>query len=161
MKTVLALLIALSCCGLATAQTQTEEPPPTAEQIRLAYRQVQTAPHYSVGGAGFTGAPSEAAKALHILIRAKDARLFESLTQERNPVARLYGLIGMRNMAYPEVKRFAARLEQSDETVMVLRGCLMTPEKMSVLAQPFSVGPPTVVTKPMKKSIPTKGANGP
>ncbi|MBC8138706.1 MAG: hypothetical protein H8F28_22730 [Fibrella sp.] len=154
MKAILVLTIALFSCGLTTAQTQAEEPSPSPDQIRLAYRQVQMAPHFSMGGAGFTGAPSEAEKALRVLVRAKDARLLESLTRERNPAARIFALMGMRDTAYPKYKQFAVRLEQSDDTVMVLRGCLMAPEKMSVLARRF-LGPElSVGTKPVTKPKP-------
>lgn len=138
MKTIMACVVALFYCGLAMAQTPAVEPPPTEEQVKNAYRQVQTARHFSIGGAGFAGALSDAEIGLRVLVRAKDARLLESLTQEKNPVAQLYGLMGMQKTANPEYKRFATRFEQSDSTVLVLRGCLMSLEKISVVTRRLS-----------------------
>lgn len=134
MRIVLLFLTLLCCCGLATAQV------PSDAQVRQAYKQVRSAKEFAIGGVGIVGSLTDAEKALHVLIRAKDVRLLETLARDSNPAAQLYGLTALQYLSYPQVKQQAAALEQSRVRVETFRGCISSTEPVANIARQIAKG---------------------
>lgn len=139
MRYIVTVLSVLFYCNFAAAQTtpkpqEQQPPPPTAQEIQQAYGQIKSAPYLAIGNVGFAGTISDAEKGIEILVRAKEVRLLEALFREKNPVARLYALRGMRGLNHPQARLFATSLQQSDVRVPVMRGCLLSYKTLSSLA---------------------------
>ncbi len=89
-----------------------------------AYKQIASSDSFAVGGTGITGAVSPSEKSVWVLIRAKDRKQLVALTKDKNPVARLYGLLGLRYLNAPEYGSALGDLTHAKGNVKTLSGCI-------------------------------------
>ena len=129
-RVVLSGLIVLASAVGVAAQTEAD----------AAYKRIAMAPYFAVGGIGFTGAITPAEKDVHILIRNKDDKKLVALTEEKNPAAQMYGLLGLRYLSHARYEQIAGSLAKSPRTVETFSGCLRGSESVAKVSATIAKG---------------------
>ncbi len=145
---VLCFAVSVAACkpnGLPPVGRERNAPPPPVAEKRggqpsAAYRAIASSPYFAVGRVGIAGAIGGSEKGVWDLIKTRDRVQLIALTKERNPEARLYGLLGLRYLGDPEYKAVAAELHRSTELVGTLHGCLMSHEAVAPIADDIARG---------------------
>ncbi|MEZ5427409.1 MAG: hypothetical protein R2747_14150 [Pyrinomonadaceae bacterium] len=103
---------------------------------QIAYRSLIKANRFEDAIVGFAGTVSEYAKDLDILLKEKEAdAAFKSILKNGTLSARLYALCGLFYADHDAFQKEIAGYENSEQTVSLLSGCIMSEEKVSRIAQ--------------------------
>jgi hypothetical protein len=108
----------------------------TPKKAEDPYAVVASAKLFAIGGVGFAGTSTDAELSLREIVKRKDgAQLCGKLLQEKNQIARLYGLLGLKML---DAKAFDAaypKLEASRLKVMTASGCELYEDTVARLAK--------------------------
>ena len=102
------------------------------EPIQSSVDRLAKVEHFAFGGVGFAGVMSEGEKDYrvirqHPLAIAQFARLY----REGNLQAKLYAVVGMRQLAPGRYDEFVRELRLSKQTVVTMHGCIVSEEPLS------------------------------
>ena len=107
-----------------------------SEKGRAAYNDLLKAEVFETGRVGFAGTLSSQVINLNTLLAEKDAAAaLGSLLAGATDAGRLYALSGLYYVDRASFDAGAARLKDSEATVRVLNGCLMSDEKVGKIVE--------------------------
>jgi hypothetical protein len=96
---------------------------------------------FAFGGVGVAGIESQGESFFRGVMEEPDAvATFKKVLGNGKPAAKLYALCGIRLLSQKDFDAAAAPLLKSNETVTVMRGCMVSKERVGELARQIGAG---------------------
>lgn len=99
-----------------------------------------TLDHFAIGATGVAGVVSPGEKQLWTLIQTKDKKRLVAMTNDKNAITRLYGVLGLRYLNAPEYKPVLGELKQSKSEIKTLSGCIGGMDRVASIAERIEKG---------------------
>ena len=113
------------------------------DTVDAAVNRLSTVGQFAFGGVGFAGVTSRGETDFKlVLAQPKPAALmaFERLYAIGNPQGKSYALSGLKELAPRRFAQLVATLDKSTEEVKVMRGCIVTHERIPDVAKQVAKG---------------------
>jgi hypothetical protein len=113
------------------------------DTVDAAVKRLSTVEHFAFGGVGFAGVISKGETDFKfVLAQPKPTALnaFERLYAIGNPQGKSYALSGLKKLAPERFAELHARLAKSTDEVEVMRGCIISHERLPEIARQIGQG---------------------
>lgn len=96
---------------------------------------------FAIGGVGFAGVTSEEEKDFRLILADHQAeKVFGGLYQRGNNQAKAYALLGLYLLGSDRYRDIYISLSTSNEELHLMQGCILSNEKLNVVAKRIDVG---------------------
>jgi len=113
------------------------------DSVASALKRLSTVEKFAFGGVGFAGVTSKGEIDFKLILSQPQAAAlsaFEELYATGNPQGKSYALSGMKKLNPQRSKELLAALETSTDEVEVMRGCIVSHERLRDVAKQIERG---------------------
>ena len=108
---------------------------------KAAVARIARVPQFAIGGVGFAGTISQGEKDYQVIVEdAQAARIFADLYEHGNRQAKAYALLGLHRTNPEKFREIYTALSKSTAELLVMGGCIVSTEKLRVVAKQIDEG---------------------